>query len=687
MSLTNAPRKAGQRFIGCLEKMPLRNGTEGRDSPFIEVKHNQGVYGVTRNEQPRDNEARYRLLVENIVDYAIYMLDPDGHVASWNPGAERFKGYRAPEILGEHFSRFYTPEDQASGLPATALRTAREEGKFEHEGWRVRKDGIRFWASVIIDPVFDQDRNLVGYAKITRDLTERKRAETALNASEQQFRLLVQSVTDYAIFMLNPKGYVANWNSGAERIKGYTADEIVGAHFSRFYTAEDRAAGLPEKTLEIAIKEGRFAREGWRVRKDGSRFWASVVIDPIRTDDGTLIGFAKVTRDITERLEAERELEQTREALFQSQKMEAIGQLTGGVAHDFNNLLAAALGSLELMGKRLPANDARFHRLYHNAVAALQRGASLTQRMLAFARRQDLKADALEVRPLVDGIIELAQRSLGPGVSLHNHVPDDLPRIKADGNQVEMALLNLAMNARDAMPDGGTITVEASVAADGFVILSVSDTGIGMNEATLQRATEPFFTTKGVGKGTGLGLSMVKGLAEQSGGQFTLRSVAGRGTRAELRLPVAEVETRDCPIKQSATAAQPSSRLRVLAVDDDPLVLLNTVSMLEELGHDVTEAPGAQKAIELLSEQTFDVLVTDQAMPQMTGLQLADIARSRWPDIRTVLATGYAELPAETRIPFTKLPKPFTQADLARSIEDASQSHAARISATPPPPA
>ena len=286
------------------------------------------------------------MLVEAVTDYAIYMLDPTGIVTSWNPGARRFKGYEESEIIGEHFSRFYTEEDRRTELPQRALQTAEREGKFESEGWRVRKDGSRFWAYVIIDPIRDSEGKLVGFAKVTRDLTQRRAAEAELRRSQEQFRLLVQGVTDYAIYLLMLDGTVASWNAGAERIKGYKPGEVIGQHFSIFYPPEDCDAGLPAIALETARRDGRFESEGLRVRKDGTTFWANVVIDVIRDGEGRVIGFAKITRDITERKSAEETLERTREALVQSQKMEAIGQLTGGVAHDFNNLLMAIQGSL-----------------------------------------------------------------------------------------------------------------------------------------------------------------------------------------------------------------------------------------------------------------------------------------------------------------------------------------------------
>lgn len=317
--------------------------------------------------QSRAIEERYRILVDAITDYAIYMLDTGGHVTSWNTGANRFKGYVESEILGEHFSRFYTPEDREKGIPNIALQTADAEGRFEAEGWRVRKDGTRFGAHIIIDAIRDEDGELLGFAKITRDLSDRKIAEEALKKSEEQFRRLVPGVNDYAIYMLDLDGHVASWNYGAQRIKGYDPEEIIGQHFSRFYTDEDRADGLPAKALEVAASEGRFEKEGWRVRKDGTKFWANVIIDAIRDEDGTMVGFAKVTRDITEKREAQQALERAQLELFQAQKMEAVGQLVGGVAHDFNNLLMAVLGSLEVARKRASVGQ-NVLGLIHNAI-------------------------------------------------------------------------------------------------------------------------------------------------------------------------------------------------------------------------------------------------------------------------------------------------------------------------------
>jgi PAS domain S-box-containing protein len=632
-----------------------------------------------RSASPSE-DGRYRLLVEAVTDYAIYMLDPDGIVTSWNPGARRFKGYEASEIIGQHFSRFYTEEDRASGLPERALETSRRTGKFENEGWRVRKDSSRFWALVVIDPIRSASGEIIGYAKITRDLTERKKAEQTLKRSEEQFRLLVQGVSDYAIYMLDPQGFVTNWNIGAQRIKGYIPHEIIGQHFSRFYTDDDQKAGEPQRSIDTAMRAGRFEKEGWRVRKDGTRFWAHVIIDAIRDDDGSILGYAKITRDITERRETQQKLENAREALLQSQKMEAIGHLTGGIAHDFNNLLMAVLGSLELARKRMPG-DEKLLALVDNAILGAQRGAILTKRMLAFARRQELSLETVHIPELVRGMTELLQRSLGQTIAIETRFPIALKPILADSNQVEMALLNLAVNARDAMPEGGQIILAAREAvvktdepgglkAGRYICISVSDTGEGMDQATLSRAMEPFFTTKGPGKGTGLGLPMVHGLAQQSGGRFNLKSRVGEGTTAELWLPVADEAASAAGQTRppSPGAERPHALLAVLAVDDDNLVLTNTVAMLQDLGHTAVGASSGNAALEILrQESSFDLVITDQIMPHMTGLQLADAIKAEWPKLPVILATGFAEIPSGAR-QLVRISKPFTQAELAEKL-------------------
>ena len=613
-----------------------------------------------------------------ITDYAIYMLDANGIVSSWNPGARRFKGYDASEIVGEHFSRFYTEADRASGLPQRAL-----EPRPAKENSRARDGGVARMAPGS-GPMSSSTRsrmasgNVVGYAKITRDLTERRQAEEQLRRSEEQFRRLVQGVTDYAIYMLTPEGLVSSWNAGAQRIKGYARRRNHRAAFLPLLQRAGPARGRPAIWRSKRPRETAGSkRKAGACRKDGSKFMANVVIDPIRADDGTLLGFAKITRDITERRKTERALQETREALFQSQKMDAIGQLTGGVAHDFNNLLMAVLGSLELLRKRLP-DDPRTIRLVDNAMHAAQRGAGLTQRMLAFARRQELKPVVLDVADLVRGMTDLLHSSLGATAQIRMEfalrAEQDSRRSEPAGTGHPQSRRQCA--GRDAERrldrhhrEEETIAGAADLKDGNYVCLSVSDNGCGMDEATRRRALEPFFTTKGVGKGTGLGLSMVHGMIQQSGGRFVLRSSKGEGTTVELWLPVA-----DGPDHVRIDAAPKPSNgkegpLRILAVDDDALVLLNTAAMLEDLGHTVLEATSGSSALEIIRrDDTIDLVITDQAMPHMTGSDLAAAIRVEKPDLPIILATGFAELPPGADEGLPKLSKPFLQQQLADAI-------------------
>ncbi|HLZ01423.1 MAG TPA: MHYT domain-containing protein [Bradyrhizobium sp.] len=520
----------------------------------------------------------------------------------------------------------------------------------------------------------------IGLAAAIYDRSTAERASReaeALRRSEERFRLLVEGVADHAIFMLAPDGQVANWNLGAQRLMGY-GEEIVGSHYAILYPEEDRNLGLPDAALTEAKRDGKSTHEGWRLRKDNSRLWAETTIQAVRNARGETIGFAKIVRDVTERRRAQEALERTRDALVMSQKMETVGQLTGGVAHDFNNLLGAILGSLEVVKRRVHTDDPRIHRLLDNAIQGAQRGASLTQRMLAFARKQDLKPVVVDVPALVRGMAALLK--FDPGIRIETHFPLELPRVRVDANQLELAILNLAVNARDAMAGGGVISIAAheEPAMDGlgagqYVALSVSDTGCGMDEDTLSRAQDPFFTTKGVGKGTGLGLSMVKGLAEQSGGTLVLKSRPGEGTTAEIWLPRAEDQTVPAPVAVPMHSVSRSSRpLSVLVVDDDLLVLDNTAAMLDDLGHDVIEACSGEEALQLLRRTPkIDVVVTDYAMPGMNGLKLAEAIAVERPDTPVVLSTGYAELPGSMRPHLPRISKPFDQAALAAVIAEA----------------
>ena len=618
-------------------------------------------------------EDPFRLLVQSIVDYAIYMLDPQGHVTSWNAGAERLKGYSTDEIIGEHFSTFYTPEDREAGVPKKALETARREGRYEMEGWRVRKDGTRFWASAVIDAIKNNKGELVGFAKITRDMTDKQAAQQALLEAERGFRILVQGVTDYAIYMLDPQGRVTSWNAGAQRIKGYTPDDIIGEHFSRFYTPEDFQAEVPHRALETARETGRYEAEGWRVRKDGTRFWASVVIDAIHDDDGKLVGFAKITRDMTEKRETQLKLEESREQLFRSQKMEALGQLTGGLAHDFNNLLTAILGAADLAARNLDKPD-KLRQMLDGVRNSAQRGANLTKQLLAFARAQPLDIQSIDLKAFLDDVTTLVRPSLRSNIEVIIETSDQLWKVDADAGALELSLLNLAFNARDAMKDGGTLRIGATnqlLAGEPeglhgeHVALRVSDTGTGMVPEVLERVFEPFFTTKGFGEGTGLGLSQVFGFAKQLGGAATVESVQGEGSAFTIYLPA----SRSWPSDEASEAQGANAHGKVLIVEDDELVAELAAGMFGEMGFEAVVTHSAKHALDRLSGGDRPKLVfSDVVMPGgISGIELARKVRERFPELPILLTTGYSEQVAGTH-GFPVLQKPYELTSLAGAV-------------------
>ena len=601
-----------------------------------------------------------QLLVDAVVDYAIYMLDLEGRVLSWNSGAARLKGYSAQEIVGQNFARFYSPEDRKSGLPQRALATARDTGRFAAEGWRVRKDGSRFWASVVIDAIHDEQGTLIGFAKVTRDVTERQEAQDRLLESERRYRRLVEAVVDYAIYQIDPKGIVATWNVGAQRIKGYAPDEIIGAHFSAFYTQEDRDSGLPQRALDTAAREGRYEAEGWRIRKDGSRFWASVIIDPIIDDSHTLVGFAKVTRDVTERLEAQRALKEAQEQLAVSQKMEAIGQLSGGIAHDFNNLMMIVLGNLESAqrhAKTMPPSGS-LQRALNNATRGAQRAAALTSRLLAFSRRQPLDPKPLEVTKFVTGAVEFLQRSLGETIEIEAVGGAGLWQIEVDPNHLESALVNLAINARDAMPRGGKLTIEAAnIFADEdytranpelspgqYVVISVSDNGTGMPREVLSHVFEPFFTTKETGQGTGLGLSQVYGFVKQSGGHVKIYSEVNQGTTIKMYFPRLTAEAAEAEFDNEDIATGGEAGETILLVEDDSSVRTYLAEILRGLNYGVIIASNARGALTVLlqDEKRVDLLLTDIIMPGLNGRELGRRAQALRPGLNVLYMTGYS---------------------------------------------
>ncbi|MGK5531719.1 PAS domain-containing sensor histidine kinase [Streptomyces sp. URMC 129] len=485
--------------------------------------------GAPQRQQPDDNSQPVRagasppaahLLVQGVVDYAIFMLDTEGHIVSWNAGAERIKGYTADDIIGRHFSVFYPPEEKAAGKPQYGLATAITEGRFEDEGWRIRQDGTRFWANVVITALFDETGELRGFGKVTRDLTERRAAEEALRESEERFRLLVQNVVDYAIFMLDAEGHIVSWNAGAERIKGYTADDIIGRHFSVFYPPEEKAAGKPQYELATAITEGRFEDEGWRIRQDGTRFWANVVITALFDETGELRGFGKVTRDLTERRAAERELTERRRLLahlVEAQEMER-RRIAWDVHDDSIQSMVAVGMRLQLLANRVPPELAPQVRKLDEAVS----GAIGRLRSLSFR----LRPPAIDRHGLAEALNDYL-REVVTGWDLRYALEDQLDREVPTETAVTIfricqeALINVHKHARASM-------VKVSLAPAGQGVLTrVTDDGIGL-AAPLDPLTgrEHF------------GVIEMRERAETADGWWTMHNEPGGGTTVEFWLPL-----------------------------------------------------------------------------------------------------------------------------------------------------
>ncbi|MET4388975.1 PAS domain S-box-containing protein [Bradyrhizobium sp. F1.4.3] len=481
---------------------------------------------------------------------------------------------------------------------------------------------------------------------------------------------MVEGVGDYALYMLDPSGIVTSWNVGGERIKGYSSEEIVGQHFSRFYTEVDRANGKPARALGIAREHGRYEEEGWRVRKDGTFFWASVIIDPIY-EDGTLVGFAKITRDITERRNAQVKLEAMQKQLAESQKFDALGQLTGGVAHDFNNLLMIISGSLHML-KKGAVDDAKLKRAISAIETATKRGAALTSQLLTFARRQSVNPQAIDFADRIAAIREVLDAGVGSSVRLSFDIDRDVWPIRTDASELETALLNLVINARDAMPDGGTVTISArNVVLDEplltgeFVAVDIADTGLGIPSDVVDRIFEPFFTTKPIGKGTGLGLSQVHGFAHQAGGTVKVASELGKGTTFTILLP----RGTDAPVQETAEAAPFRGNGTVLLVEDNPDVAVVSIGLLEQLGYRVRRVPDAESALRELEHNGVDFVFSDIVMPgKMDGLSLALHLRQVHPGLPILLATGYSDAAADVRGDFPILRKPFEIHELSEAI-------------------
>jgi PAS domain S-box-containing protein len=498
-----------------------------------------------------------------------------------------------------------------------------------------------------------------------------KQQQRDLFESERSFRLLVEAVADYALYMLDPTGIITSWNSGGERIKGYSPEEILGQHFSRFYIETDRSNDKPARALKIAKEQGRYEEEGWRVRKDGTFFWASVIIDPIH-EDGKLVGFAKITRDITERREAQLKLEQMQIHLAESQKLDALGQLTGGVAHDFNNLLMVITGSIHTLKKGI-GDDARMQRAITAIETATRRGAALTNQLLTFARRQRVNPEPIDIAARIEAVRDVLNTGVGGAVKLSFDIDRTIWPVTVDVAELETALVNLVINARDAMPGGGTITVgahnitipEGDDAGD-YVGVCISDAGTGIAPDVLHKIFDPFFTTKAVGKGTGLGLSQVHGFTHQAGGTVRVASELGKGTTVTMLLP--RDRSRSRPSDQPEIVEARGSGT-VLLVEDNPDVASASASLLEQLGYTVQRVADAEAALCEIERDSVDLVFSDIVMPgKMDGLGLARRLKEIRPNLPVLLATGYSDAAANVRGDFSILRKPYEIHQLSQAI-------------------
>lgn len=619
----------------------------------------------TSNHDSGDNETvrqasdeRFRLLVQSVRDYAIFMLDPEGRVVSWNPGAERLTGYSGADIVGSHFSRFYPPDALARGLPQTELDTAAQVGSFEDEGWRVRKDGSLFWANVVISAMRDEAGDLLGFAKVTRDLTQRKNHEEALRRSEERFRLLVEGVSDYAIFMLDVNGKVATWNVGAQRIKGYSADEIIGKHFSTFYPEDVRSSGWPEHELQMAQEHGSFVDKGWRLRKDGSRFWAMVTITALRDHSGKLVGFAKLTRDMTDsmRIEEMAEEHRRREELLDAERSARIAaqratrvkdEFLATLSHELRTPLSAILGWTQILQRAKSTG----------APVDLDRAVDVIDRN---ARAQiQLIDDLLDLNRIMTGKLRLERQQLAIADVVRSAVESTLPQaeskgvavqmlqepvqmtVEGDSGRLQQVAWNLLHNAIKFTPRGGTVKVSLA-RQDGQVELRVSDTGAGIPASFLPHVFDRFSQQDGSASrahgGLGLGLAITKQLVELHGGQIQASSAGeGLGATFTVRLPLAHRPTEAGQAEAQAEDAQAASdnlalpRLEgvlTFVVDDEPDARDLLCRILEGQGAKVVVFSSAEELLTAIQSLRPTVIVSDVGMPQMDGLQMIKSLRA-----------------------------------------------------------
>ena len=664
ISYSPIPDEAAPNGIGGVLTTCIETTERGRKEEALRVLNESLETEIAERIRERDR-------IWDVSEDLLGVSNFDGYFTSVNPAWTALLGWSEDEIKRMHVSELRHPDDAEHSMAgrrrlAEGIPTVRMENRFRH------KDGSWRWIYWTMTA-----ENGAIYL-IGRHVTAEKLAAEALRESERQFRLFSEAATDHALIKLDAGGVVSGWNAGAQRIEGYAEPEIVGHHFSRFYTAADRAAGAPERALAAAATTGTYEHDGWRVRKNGSLFLAAVVIDAIRDEEGKLIGFANIMRDVTERHEARAKLQRAQERLAQSQKMEALGQLTGGIAHDFNNMLMVVSGNAQILKSRL--RDPKHLRLAEAIELAAARGENLTRQLLAFSRRQALNPIVISLRQRLAEIRDLIASSTRGDITLVIDIPRNIWPVAVDIHELELALINLVVNARDAMPSGGTITIAAKNlrlqsedTPDGlcgeFVALTVTDTGCGIEADILPKVFEPFFTTKQLDKGTGLGLSQVYGLTRQSGGTVTIASQLGNGTSVTMFLPRTHR-----PLSEASTAAAepPRGGETVLLVEDDLEVQETVGILLDQLGYRVLSVQSADGALQLLaSGEPVDLVFTDIIMPgELDGMALARQVKKEYPDIAVLLTSGYAKAVNTLDANFPILRKPYQLATLARAIRD-----------------
>jgi PAS domain S-box-containing protein len=668
------------RFTASYSPIPDANAPNGIGGIFVialntteEYRTDQQLRRITQQlEDEVAQRTRERDRVWELSEDLMAVTDFEGKIHSANPAWKRLLDWSEDELKQMTVEDLRHPDDApaakvqrarlASGQPQ-----ARMENRFRH------KDGSWYWFNWTL--AADNGLIYVIGRNINRDgdVTQRVRD------SERDFRTLVDAVTDYAIFRLTPDGTVASWNAGAERAKGYLAGEIIGKHVRTFHTPEDQADGVAEQLLKQAAREGRAEAEGWRVRKDGSRFWAHVVIDPIYDENGNLSGFAKITKDITERQEAQLALQRTQEQLSQAQKMDALGQLTGGIAHDFNNMLMVVGGYTQFLKQRL--HEPKDKRAIEAIEFAASRAESLTRQLLTFSRRQSLNRTTVKLVECFDAMRDILDTTAKGNVALDIAIPEGTWPVTIDVNEFEVAIINLIVNARDAMPKGGRIKITthnetiderrpvAHLRGD-FVVLEVEDEGSGIPPDIVPKVFDPFFTTKSVEKGTGLGLSQVYGFVHQAGGTVRLTSKVDVGTKVALYLPRSREAT--IPVQDEQGTRLIGGNETILLVEDNPDVQSVAAGMLEELGYSVRTADSAARALDVLKSDNIHLVLTDIVLPgTMDGLALGHHITREQPGIKVLLTTGYAQTTTDPRNPFVVLRKPYQLATMARAVRNA----------------